>query len=370
MANENEDSFADDPLEEINLDDDDLDDLLGEGDAENTNDDSSEDDDLLSDEDLVEVESEDEDSGGEISEEELDSLLSEADSPAEDDGGAEPAELSSDELDALLADDETEDATDVLSEDDQPPELPDVPDSLPEDIGSEIEEEVPELEDDGGSDTDVDTEMVLNESEEDDTDSSRKKSFTAPKKGKKKSKGFASKEGSAKPKKSVSPVPAKASGGKRLDFICSECYSVLALSATYSEDIVTCPECFHVGKKPDDSFLRTVSTAKAGEGKKALVLTLLSCLMMICFSGIVFLNSAYGDAASMTEANTEASAATAKTVDEEGAEVEAELFKPATEDREFVDLWQLILLCSGSVFLLLLIWQACVYEGNRWEAYF
>ena len=31
MANENEDSFPDDPLEEINLDDDDLDDLLGEG---------------------------------------------------------------------------------------------------------------------------------------------------------------------------------------------------------------------------------------------------------------------------------------------------------------------------------------------------
>ncbi|MFP6632411.1 MAG: hypothetical protein VCD16_07225 [Planctomycetota bacterium] len=353
MANENEDSFADDPLEEINLDDDDLDDLLGEGGAENTNDDSSEDDDLLSDDDLLEVDSEDEDSGGEISEEELDSLLADADSPDDDDGDAEPAELSSDELDALLADDEAEDATDVLGEDDQPPELPDVPDSLPEDIGSEIEEELPELEDDAGS--------------------SKKKSFTAPKKGKKKSKGFASKEGSAKPKKPVSPASAKAAGGKRLDFICSECYSVLALSATYSEEIVTCPECFHVGKKPDDSFLRTVSTAKAGEGKKALVLTLLSCLMVICFSGIVFLNSAYGDAASMTEANTEAPASTAKTVDDEGAEVdevEAELFKPAKEDEEFVDLWQLILLCGGSVFLLLLIWQACVYEGNRWEAYF
>ena len=353
MANENEDSFADDPLEEINLDDDDLDDLLGEGGAENTNDDSSEDDDLLSDEDLLEVDSEDEDSGGEISEEELDSLLADADSPDDDDGGGEPAELSSDELDALLADDEAEDATDVLGEDDQPPELPDVPDSLPEDIGSEIEEELPELEDDDGS--------------------SKKKSFTAPKKGKKKSKGFASKEGSAKPKKPVSPAPAKAAGGKRLDFICSECYSVLALSATYSEEIVTCPECFHVGKKPDDSFLRTVSTAKAGEGKKAMVLTLLSCLMVICFSGVVFLNSAYGDAASMTEANTEAPASTAKTVDDEGAEVdevEAEPFKPAKEDEEFVDLWQLILLCGGSVFLLLLIWQACVYEGNRWEAYF
>ena len=351
MANENEDSFADDPLEEINLDDDDLDDLLGEGGAENTNDDSSEDDDLLSDEDLLEVDSEDEDSGGEISEEELDSLLADADSPDDDDGGAEPAELSSDELDALLADDEAEDATDVLGEDDQPPELPDVPDSLPEDIGSEIEEELPELEDDDGS--------------------SKKKSFTTPKKGKKKSKGFASKEGSAKPKKPVSPAPAKAAGGKRLDFICSECYSVLALSATYSEEIVTCPECFHVGKKPDDSFLRTVSTAKAGEGKKALVLTLLSCLMVICFSGVVFLNSAYGDAASMTEANTEAPASTAKTVDDEGAEGEAEPpFKTAKEDEEFVDLWQLILLCGGSVFLLLLIWQACVYEGNRWEAYF
>ena len=92
--------------------------------------------------------------------------------------------------------------------------------------------------------------------------------------------------------------------------------------------------------------------------------------MVICFGGKVFLTSAYGDAAAMTEASTEAPASTAKTVDDEGAEVAAELFEPATEDREFVDLWQLILLCSGSVFLLLLIWQACVYEGNRWEAYF
>jgi hypothetical protein len=370
MANENKDSFADDPLEEIHLDDDDLDDLLGEGDAENTNDDSSEDDDLLSDEDLLEVDSDDEDSGGEISEEELDSLLADADSPAEDAGDAEPAELSSDELDALLADDETEDGTDVLGEDDLPPELPDVPDSLPEDIGSQIEEELPELKDDAGSDTDVDTEMALNESEEDDTGSSKKKSFTTPKKGKKKSAGFAAKEGSAKPKKSVSPVPAKASGGKRLDFICSECYSVLAISATYSEKIVTCPECFHVGKKPDDSFLRTVSTAKAGEGKKALVLTLLSCLMVICFSGIVYLKSAYGDAASMTEARTEAPASTAKAVVDDEDELAPPAFEVAKGDEEFVDLWQMILLCSGGVFLLLLIWQACVYEGNRWEAYF
>ena len=144
---------------------------------------------------------------------------------------------------------------------------------------------------------------------------------------------------------------------------------MLALSATYSEEIVTCPECFHVGKKPDDSFLRTVSTAKAGERKKAMVLTLLSCLLIVSFSGIVFLNSAYGDAAARTEADQ----ATAPAVEKvKGAEEEAEAVSFAISEAHTntVDNWQLGFLISGGIFLLLLIWQACVYEGNRWEAYF
>ena len=85
MANEHEDSLPDDPPEEINLDNDDLDDLLG-GKEKNEHSDADADDDLLSDDDLLEADSSDEDSGeedgAEISEEELDSLLADADSPA------------------------------------------------------------------------------------------------------------------------------------------------------------------------------------------------------------------------------------------------------------------------------------------------
>lgn len=363
MANEYEDSLPDDPPEEINLDDDDLDDLLG-GKEKNEHSDADAGDDLLSDEDLLEVDSSDEDSGeedgAEISEEELDSLLADADSPAE--------ELSADELDALLADDDGGDATDVLGEDDLPPELPpEIPDSLPEDIGSELEDGAEKSD----SDTDVDTEVLLDESEEEDNGTSKKPGFKSRGKGKKK--GFAAKdkEGEAKTKKPVGAVFSKSNGvkGKKLDFICSECYSVLALSATYSEEIVTCPECFHVGKKPDDSFLRTVSTAKAGERKKAMVLTLLSCLLIVSFSGIVFLNSAYGDAAARTEADQAAAPAVEKV---KGAEEEAEAVSFAISEAHTntVDNWQLGFLISGGIFLLLLIWQACVYEGNRWEAYF
>ena len=359
MANEHEDSLPGDSPEEINLDDDDLDDLLG-GKEKNENSDADADDDLLSDDDLLEADSSDDDSGeeggGEISEEELDSLLADADSPAE--------ELSADELDALLADDDGGDATDVLGEDDLPPEPPlEIPDSLPEDIGSELEDGAKE----SGSDTDVDTEVLLDESEEE--DSSKKPGFKSRGKGKK---GFASrdKEGDAKTKKPIGAASkSKSVKGKKLDFICSECYSVLVLSATYSEEIVTCPECFHVGKKPDDSFLRTVSTAKASERKKAMVLTLLSCLLIISFSGIVFLNSAYGDAAARTEADQAATPTVEKV---EGAEEEAEAmkFSVSTAHTNTVDNWQMGFLISGGIFLLLLIWQACVYEGNRWEAYF
>ena len=47
------------------------------------------------------------------------------------------------------------------------------------------------------------------------------------------------------------------------------------------------------------------------------------------------------------------------------------LSKAAKEEhKEAVDLWAQICLYGGGLFLLLLIWQACRYEGNRWEAYF
>ena len=43
---------------------------------------------------------------------------------------------------------------------------------------------------------------------------------------------------------------------------------------------------------------------------------------------------------------------------------------PKKEHKETVDLWVQICSYGGGLFLLLLIWQAWKYEGNRWEAYF
>ena len=467
MAKEREDSFADDPLEEINLDNDDLDDLLGDADKEDSNSDSSDeaDDDLLSSDDLLEEDDllsaddlepessdseSDQDNSAEISEEELDSLLAEADAPAEDGGDDAPPEepaIDLEEFEEVLSEDDSDDsdATDILGDDDSAAEYPEVPDTLPQELVSELEEEAS---DDG--DTDVDAEALLDESEEEEK---KTKGFKPKGKGTKGKKGFAAKgkagKGKNEPKKAAAdlkkPAAAK-SGGKTIDIICSECYSVLSLSATWSEDLVTCPECFHVGKKPDDSFLRTVSTAKARESKKAKMLTLLSILVIVSFAGFVFLKSAYGDANALTAAEqaplqadvnsattdltnaktrnglplnkdkqedlkpleTEVKTATddmarflglrlpdkaenadvvevtaaansitvvTTVLNDEGKpkEVTTHHFLPKTakeEHKEAVDLWAQICLYGGGLFLLLLIWQACRYEGNRWEAYF
>ena len=459
MAKEREDSFADDPLEEINLDNDDLDDLLGDAGKEDSDTKSSDeaDDDLLSSDDLLEdddllsaddLEPEtsdsesDPDNSAEISKEELDSLLAEADAPAEEDGEDEaPPEIDLEEFEEVLSEDDSDDsdATDILGDDDSAEEYPEVPDTLPQELMSELEEDSPDAEgseeDDGG-----DTDALADDSESE--EEKKTKGFKPKGKGKKGKKGFAAKgkadKGKKEPKKAAAdrkkPVAAK-SGGKTIDIICSECYSVLSLSATWEEDLVTCPECFHVGKKPDDSFLRTVSTAKARESKKAKMLALLSVLVIVSFTGFMFLKSAYGDANSLTAAEqaplqAEVNSATTdltnaktrnlskdkKKVDLEPLEDKVEAATstlagflghpdetegqeltatangivvvtdegtvdeetkhhflpdvPKEEHKDTVDLWAQICLYGGGLFLLLLIWQACRYEGNRWEAYF
>jgi len=427
MSKEREDSFADDPLEEINLDNDDLDDLLGDSGKEDSNTESSDeaDDDLLSDDDLEPEESDsegDQDSSAEITEEELDSLLAEADAPAEDDAPAEEPSIDLEEFEDVLSEDDSDDAdaTDILGEDDSADEeYPEVPDTLPQELVSELEEDAPAAED----------------SEEEEKKPKGSKSKGKAKKGKK---GFAAK-GKKEPKKAAAdlnkPAAAK-SDGKTIDIICSECYSVLSLSATWAEELVTCPECFHVGKKPDDSFLRTVSTAKAREGKKAKMLTLLAILVITSFAGFVFLKSTYGNANALTaaeqaplqaDANSATTALTnAKTsnglplnkdkqedLEPLKAKVEAATSTlagflgqakdvaedvtttangikvvrdagtvdektshrflreaPKEEHKDTVDLWVQICSYGGGLFLLLLIWQAWKYEGNRWEAYF
>lgn len=89
----------------------------------------------------------------------------------------------------------------------------------------------------------------------------------------------------AMPKKKAKPKrekPAPRDGGRsRIAFICSECYEDFTFSGGDINETVTCPECLHVGKKPDDDFLRTVSMHKSGE-KSSLVL---ACLVLTALLG-------------------------------------------------------------------------------------
>ena len=89
----------------------------------------------------------------------------------------------------------------------------------------------------------------------------------------------------AKPKKKAKPKrekPAPRAGGRsRVTFICSECYEDFTFTGGDMNETVTCPECLHVGKKPDDDFLRTVGMHKSGE-KTSLVL---ACLVLVALLG-------------------------------------------------------------------------------------
>ena len=87
-----------------------------------------------------------------------------------------------------------------------------------------------------------------------------------------------------KPKKKVKPkreMPAPRGGRSRVTFICSECYEDFTFTGADMNESVTCPECLHVGKKPDDDFLRTVSMHKSGE-RSSLVL---ACLLLAALLG-------------------------------------------------------------------------------------
>ena len=94
--------------------------------------------------------------------------------------------------------------------------------------------------------------------------SKKKASLKAGSKGKKKA--------PAKKAKRAAPAPRPPRSGASCQFTCSECYAEFILPANFSEETLSCPECLHVGKRPDDDFLRTVLIHK-GQEKKLLAIT-------------------------------------------------------------------------------------------------
>lgn len=149
---------------------------------------------------------------------------------------------------------------------------------------------------------------------------------------KKKRKEKAKKPPKAKPakeKKAAAPRPVSTSGACR--FVCSECYAEFMLPGSFSQDALTCPECLHVGKRPDQDFLRTVLTHKGQERTK---------LTMTVAASVAFLASA------LLLIWQTSSHSTAEVV-------------PSS-----------VLLPLVGVLLLVLIGLAYTFEGSRWEVYF
>jgi len=145
----------------------------------------------------------------------------------------------------------------------------------------------------------------------------------------------------AKPKpkpKRRRPSRARPPRGK-IPFICSECYEDFVLPTTYSKDTVTCPECLHVGKRPDDNFLETVTLHKEGEKKafsKALYFG-----QMLAFASLVFMWAI--------------------------SPYSLERFKGHEDFRGY------FIMGLGAACLILvglLTWSVNKYESNRWEVYF
>ena len=142
-------------------------------------------------------------------------------------------------------------------------------------------------------------------------------------------------EKKAKPAKKKEPKAPKArtapsTGSCR--FVCSECYSEFLLPSTFSKDALTCPECLHVGKRPDQDFLRTVLIHKSQERQS---------LLMAFATGGVFL------------------AASALLIWQ---------VSPYANGAQLVPPMILTLVAVGllAVFLFL----AYRFESNRWEVYF
>jgi len=92
----------------------------------------------------------------------------------------------------------------------------------------------------------------------------------------------------AKPKKQ--PKAPRASGGSagNIQFICSECYEEFSLTRSEMDETLTCPECLHVGKRPEEDFLRTVRMHKVGEKRSLTMAALCFIVMVASFVGITW----------------------------------------------------------------------------------
>ena len=98
------------------------------------------------------------------------------------------------------------------------------------------------------------------------------KKKASSKAGSKVKKKASKKKAPAKKAMRAAPAPRAPRRGSSCQFVCSECYAEFILPSNFSEETLSCPECLHVGKRPDEDFLRTVLIHK-GQEKKWLAIT-------------------------------------------------------------------------------------------------
>lgn len=152
----------------------------------------------------------------------------------------------------------------------------------------------------------------------------------------KKSRG-ASKPGKAREaevKESARPTTGSARGS--VAFVCSECYEEFLLPANYSQEMVCCPECLHIGKRPDGDFLRTVSRHKGGE-KRAFAMAIVSLALVLGLA--IWLAWMASDPYAASGGKT---------------------------DKNLL----LGLLGGSALMTMIFVWLTVKAESNRWEVYF
>jgi hypothetical protein len=172
----------------------------------------------------------------------------------------------------------------------------------------------------------------------------KKGKFSRPDKGRRggrlgaKERGSGARAGRAeKSKKERVPKPTRPAAQRSVRFVCSECYEEFLLPANFSRDTVSCPECLHVGKRPDEDFLRTINLHKAGERKALTLACALGGALLLLLLVLIWIQSPY------------------RTI-----ELKEDQLQAVTMG---------ILGGSGLV-AILFFWLLVRAENNRWEVYF
>ena len=120
-----------------------------------------------------------------------------------------------------------------------------------------------------------------------------------------------------------------------IPFVCSECYEEFLISSSYPHEMVSCPECLHVGKKPDADFIRTIHVHKAGEKRSLFAAVACGILLAFVALALVWLNAPGAGADKAPDGTT-----------------------------------NMALLGLGGLLIVCLLWLVARFEGNRWEVYF